>query len=89
MSKSKPGQSLLRGAREALDYARGRGGTWKGDPDACTSGKRLLSGGYGRYENWGLRAAVSHTGNSAPPELTLDLGDGVTMSWSISSPVRS
>ncbi len=56
-----------------------RGGTWKGDPDACTSGKRLLSGGYGKYENWGLRAAVSHSGSGAPPELTLDLGDGVTM----------
>ncbi len=56
-----------------------RGGTWKGDADACTSGKRLLSGGYGKYENWGLRAAVSHTGSSAPSELTLDLGDGVTM----------
>ncbi len=56
-----------------------RGGTWKGAPDACTSGKRLLSGGYGRYENWGLRAAVSHTGGDARPELTLDLGRGVTM----------
>ena len=56
-----------------------RGGTWKGEPDACTSGKRLLSGGYGRYENWGLRAAVAHTGSGAPRELTLDLGDGVTM----------
>jgi formylglycine-generating enzyme required for sulfatase activity len=56
-----------------------RGGTWKGAPNACTSGKRMLSGGYGRYENWGLRAAVSHTGTSTPSELTLDLGDGVTM----------
>jgi len=56
-----------------------RGGTWKGEPDACTSGKRLLSGGYGRYENWGLRAAVAHSGSGAPRELTLDLGDGVTM----------
>ncbi|MBL7223670.1 MAG: SUMF1/EgtB/PvdO family nonheme iron enzyme [Candidatus Brocadiae bacterium] len=56
-----------------------RGGTWKGDADACTSGRRLLSGGYGRYENWGLRAAVTPTGNGAPRELTFDLGDGVTM----------
>ncbi len=56
-----------------------RGGTWKGDPNACTSGKRMLSGGYGRYENWGLRAAVSHTGIKTPLELTLELGDGVTM----------
>ncbi len=57
-----------------------RGGTWKGDANACTSGKRLLSGGYGRYENWGLRAAVSHTGSGTPPdEQAFDLGDGVTM----------
>ena len=56
-----------------------RGGTWKGDANACTSGRRLLSGGYGRYENWGLRAAVTHTGSRAPRELKLDLGDGVTM----------
>ncbi len=56
-----------------------RGGTWKGEPDACTSGKRLLSGGYGKYENWGLRAAVSSTGSDTPRELTLDLGDGMMM----------
>ena len=56
-----------------------RGGTWKGDADACTSGRRLLSGGYGRYENWGLRAAVTPAGDETPRELTLDLGDGVTM----------
>lgn len=35
----------------------------------------MLSGGYGRYENWGLWAAVSHLGHGAPLELTLDLGD--------------
>ncbi len=56
-----------------------RGGTWKGDANACTSGKRMLSGGYGKYENWGLRAAMSDPGSGAPRELTLDLGDGVTM----------
>lgn len=55
-----------------------RGGTWKGDPDACTSGKRMLSGGYGKYENWGLRVAVSL--NGAPSKnLKLDLGGGMTM----------
>ena len=56
-----------------------RGGTWKGEPDACTSGKRMLSGGYGRYENWGLRVAVTATGDTNAPEMTLDLGDGVTL----------
>jgi len=56
-----------------------RGGTWKNDPAGCMSGARLLSGGYGRYSNWGLRTAVSHTGAAAPRELKLKLGDGVTM----------
>jgi len=56
-----------------------RGGTWKNNPDTCTSGCRLLSGGYGRYENWGLRAAMTPAGDGTPRELTLDLGDGVTM----------
>jgi len=56
-----------------------RGGTWKNDPAGCMSGARLLSGGYGRYSNWGLRAAVTHASNRAPRELKLDLGGGVTM----------
>jgi len=56
-----------------------RGGTWKSDPDGCTSGTRLLSGGYGRYNNWGLRAAMTPTTAKTPRALTLDLGDGVTM----------
>jgi formylglycine-generating enzyme required for sulfatase activity len=56
-----------------------RGGTWKGDANACTSGFRMLSGGYGRYENWGLRVAVSHAGPNASGELTLDLGGGASM----------
>ncbi len=56
-----------------------RGGTWKGDANACNSGNRMLSGGYGRYENWGMRAAVSADGKQSPRELTLDLGDGIKM----------
>lgn len=56
-----------------------RGGTWKNGPDGCTSGCRLLSGGYGRYENWGLRVAVTPTGDKTQRELTLDLGEGVIM----------
>ena len=39
----------------------------------------MLSGGYGRYENWGLRAAMTPTGDKTPVELSLDLGGGVTM----------
>ncbi|MBM3765729.1 MAG: hypothetical protein FJW32_10085 [Acidobacteria bacterium] len=56
-----------------------RGGTFKFDADKCTSGKRLLSAGYGQYEDWGLRAAMTHTGGEAPRERTLKLADGVTM----------
>jgi formylglycine-generating enzyme required for sulfatase activity len=59
-----------------------RGGTWKGNPGACMSGKRMLSGGYGRYENWGLRAAITPSeGKKTTKELKLDLGDGVTMEF--------
>ena len=58
-----------------------RGGTWKGDADACASGKRMLSGGYGRYENWGLRAAITPKSNQTAKELKLDLGEGVTMEF--------
>jgi len=56
-----------------------RGGTWKGDATACSSGSRMLSGGYGKYENWGFRAAMTPPGKSTPREITLDLGDGVKM----------
>lgn len=58
-----------------------RGGTWKGDANACASGKRMLSGGYGRYENWGLRAAITPKSNQTAKELKLDLGEGVTMEF--------
>jgi formylglycine-generating enzyme required for sulfatase activity len=42
----------------------------------------MLSGGFGRYENWGLRAALTPPEGKKPAkELTLDLGDGVTMEF--------
>ena len=56
-----------------------RGGTWKGEPDALTSGNRMLSGGYGKYENWGLRAAVTAPDGATAKEASLDLGNGITM----------
>ena len=58
-----------------------RGGTWRGDANLCKSGSRLLSGGHGRYNNWGLRAAMTHSGGKAPREVKLDLGDGVTIEF--------
>lgn len=56
-----------------------RGGTWKGDATACSSGSRMLSSGYGMYSNWGFRAAMTPPGNKTPKEISLDLGDGVKM----------
>jgi formylglycine-generating enzyme required for sulfatase activity len=75
-----------------------RGGTWKeGANDRCNSGGRLLSGGRGRYEDWGLRAAMTlddgeeeETGGwvvapaSCPePEITLAVGgdSSITMEF--------
>ena len=64
-----------------------RGGTWKSAPLDCTSGRRLRSAGYGVYEDWGLRVAVTPAGNAVPPhELMLNLGDGVTMKLVYISP---
>ena len=36
-----------------------RGGTWKNDHDGCSSGARIKSAGYGKYEDWGFRIAIS------------------------------
>ena len=68
---------LPRFARQGVTMLRG--GTWKSGAAETTSGTRLLSGGFGRYNNWGLRAAVTPAQGDAPAEMTLDLGDGVTM----------
>ena len=58
-----------------------RGGAWKEDANLCKSGSRLLSGGHGRYNNWGFRAAMTHSGGKAPREVKFDLGDGVTIEF--------
>ncbi|WP_157473708.1 formylglycine-generating enzyme family protein [Lentisphaera araneosa] len=52
-----------------------RGGSWKGDEKACSSGWRLPSSGYGRYENWGFRAALSHDGGAPSKELSIKIND--------------
>ena len=41
----------------------------------------MPSSGYGRYNNWGFRAAMSPSGSKTPREVKLDLGDGVTMEF--------
>jgi formylglycine-generating enzyme required for sulfatase activity len=58
-----------------------RGGAWRGGADACRSAWRMPSSGYGRYNNWGFRAAMNASGSKAPREVKIDLGDGVTMEF--------
>jgi len=63
-----------------------RGGAWRGGADACRSAWRMPSSGYGRYNNWGFRAAMSPSGSKTPREVKLDLGDGVTMEFAYIKP---
>ncbi len=56
-----------------------RGGAWRGKTEGCKSGARLPSSGFGRYNNWGFRVAVTPTGTDKLGELTLDVGDGVKL----------
>jgi len=58
-----------------------RGGAWRGGADSCRSGWRMPSSGYGRYNNWGFRAAMTAPEGMLPKEMKLDLGDGVTMEF--------
>lgn len=47
-----------------------------------SSGSRLKSGGYGRYDNWGFRALLeAPAGSARPKEVKLDLGNGVSMEF--------
>jgi len=68
---------LPRFAREGLTILRG--GSWKNAADHDYPASRLISAGYGRYADWGLRAAVTPASDTPPAELKLDLGNGVTM----------
>jgi formylglycine-generating enzyme required for sulfatase activity len=58
-----------------------RGGGWRGDANGCKAGSRLLSGGWGTYNNWGFRAAMNASGDKPQAELKLDLGGGVSMEF--------
>jgi formylglycine-generating enzyme required for sulfatase activity len=75
------GQQILlpRFAREGLTILRGGG--WRGDASGCKSGARLPSGGYGAYNNWGFRAAMTADAKDSGKNLTLDLGGGVVMEF--------
>jgi formylglycine-generating enzyme required for sulfatase activity len=58
-----------------------RGGAWRDEAGRTKSGARLLSGGYGAYNNWGFRAAMTPAVKDPPSNMTLDLGSGVTMEF--------
>ena len=60
-----------------------RGSTWKDAAKSTDPATRGLSAGYGRYENWGLRAAITapEGKSNLPRTLSLDLGDGVNMDF--------
>jgi len=70
---------LPRFAREGTSLLRG--GSWKGDANALSSPWRLKSGGYGAYENWGFRVALTHKGGNAPKEISLEIAPGVKMQF--------
>ena len=70
---------LPRFVREGLTILRG--GAWRGDASGSKSGARLLSSGYGAYNNWGFRAAITPAANDPQKNLMLDLGGGVTMEF--------
>jgi hypothetical protein len=58
-----------------------RGGAWKVPATGCTSERRIRESGLGGYPNWGFRLAVTPARGETAPELTLDLGNGVTMEF--------
>jgi len=58
-----------------------RGGAWKSDATAANSERRIRESGLGGYPNWGFRLAVTPNNGETKPELTLDLGNGVTMEF--------
>lgn len=58
-----------------------RGGAWSVDENSATSERRIREGGRGGYPNWGFRVAVTAENGETTPELTLDLGNGVTMEF--------
>ena len=68
---------LPRFARQGLTIMRG--GAWRGGADSCRSAWRMPSSGYGRYNNWGFRVAVTPEDGKPPQNLTLDLGAGVKL----------
>lgn len=52
-----------------------RGGTWKNDHNGCCLGARIMSGGFGKYEDWGFRLAISVDDTLSCPasNLTVDI----------------
>ena len=70
---------LPRFTREGITLLRG--GSWKGDENACSSAWRLKSSGYGAYENWGFRVALDPQDGNTPKEISLEIAPGVKMEF--------
>lgn len=58
-----------------------RGGSWKSARNDCSSEIRLREAGLGGYPNWGFRVAITPANGETVRDLTLDLGNGVTMEF--------
>lgn len=58
-----------------------RGGSAKGGPGECSSESRLREAGRRGYADWGARVAMTPKDGETTPEVTVDLGDGVTMDF--------
>ena len=78
-----PGMQIFMPRFSAKGLSIVRGATWKDAAKSTDPAQRGLSSGYGRYENWGLRAAITAPAGKSnlPRTLSLDLGGGVKMDF--------
>jgi len=58
-----------------------RGGSYKSNEDGCSPGHRMQCARMGNYPNWGFRVALTPTDGETAKELSLDLGQGITMDF--------
>ena len=66
-----------------------RGGTWKNDHNGCSSGARIKSGGYGKYEDWGFRVVISGLegpGICSRKNLVIELNSRISMEFAYIKP---
>lgn len=74
MQSFQSGQQIYLPAFSSQGQTLMRGGTWKNDHNGCCSGVRIKSAGYGKYEDWGFRVAISGNSESCPlKDVTINL----------------